>query len=856
MSFDVTENQWGERFIESIHRTTLVKRSYQQTCERKPITDFSQPDTLFIVIGSDSGLLLSCVENGGIGNGSRVVLIEPDEVYDFLVARDEFRDFLPAFSPDAQIGLYSQSNWYAEVFDDSDFRWFFAGQVGIAEAHCSQSDYLQIYTPLLVETRRLVNRRRYENNVKVAHKIFIDIQIQNAADNQSPMLRSESFGQDRTAVVLGGGPSVDEHIDWIMTHRDQVFLITVSRLSQRLQELEIKPDLVVNIDPYPYSYEASKHGLLWDDVALASSYHAATQLMQQWRGPSFYLGDRLPWQRFDGIDNSETISAAGPTVGHTCIIVASQLGFSQILLSGMDHCYNEQLNTHSEGQPESQFHKLPILYDAQIETYSGRIAGTQEALLIGIKPLEQLGESINAYTPVLFNLSANAAKIDSIPFKSVDEVELPNAKPDIAQLIAAYTCTNPQADLNVINKEVKQAARQFRQIIRLCQRASAYIDQIYLNDIEDPSQKPYKNLDKLEQILSRRFKSLMALIRRYSVNEFTATQRPSGFSEMDDAEKEQWIRQYYYIIKISADHFLHVLDSVSNRIDLRMLEHSESPDFKKLHARWIEDGTPGRTLRYCNMASSDDTTSPTSTCASLHPALEQESPAVQKLFQETAMSFLDEVANDNRMVYSTLKSLENITQIIRSVLFLFNTKSVDDLKVLSSNLDADTWPSVVLSPFCNGLVAELESRPEQAAREYQIVADLCGERLESGTSDLESMQRLIEETLARMTQSYLTLKDYASACTSLGMLCEISPQYILSYARLLNLTGNPEPATELLTTYLENYPNHWQAATLMADIYEAMGDTGKASEANQLSLSIRDGLNHNNESLQAHDKAA
>ncbi|CAN0494307.1 unnamed protein product, partial [Hapterophycus canaliculatus] len=62
-----------------------------------------------------------------------------------------------------------------------------------------------------------------------------------------------------------------------------------------------------------------------------------------------------------------------------------------------------------------------------------------------------------------------------------------------------------------------------------------------------------------------------------------------------------------------------------------------------------------------------------------------------------------------------------------------------------------------------------------------------------------------------MTQCCIAGEDYESALESLGMLCEMLPSYVVSYAKMLNLCGQRDFAIELLESYIELYPSNKKA---------------------------------------------
>lgn len=835
MSFNIKVNDWGERFIEDINRTCFSDRSSSDYFSRYPIADFSQADTLFIIVGSDSGLLLDFAAKSGLGIGSRIVCIEPDKVFEYLVGQNRLARFVCPPVSNSTIGLYCESKWYDEVFDEDDFRWFLAGNVVVEESHGSRSDYLNIYMPLLRDTKKRVEGRKFNMKIRIQSRAFTNVQISNAADNHSPLQKSTVFGHGYTAVVLGGGPSFDESIDWIIKHQDQLFIIAVSRLCEHLQSLSLKPDMVVSIDPLQYSFDVGKHGLLWHDVPLVASYHACPALIQQWRGPHFTLGARLPWQRADGITYDNVVSTAGPSVGHTCIRVASQLGFTQILLCGIDFCYSAKLNTHAKDSPESILQSLPSMCDDHLETYNGRIAGSQARLVYEWEALKRIGNSVNKHQPVIYNLSENAARVESIPLRPISEVVLPESKPDLSELVNDNACSDKIEDLVKLQREVDIAKRGFQRIYKLAKHADTIIDQLYNTQNEALTSNPLDKLDKLEEILSKYFDKYMRVIRYYSAKQFTATQKPSGFEGMNDEDKQQWIRAYYKITADSSIQFLTRLEKLLDRMQIRQREYSVNPDTEALLSDWDRDRTPGRVLRFLEVGDLTDSSqllSRSEHCIHASPGMMQK-----------ALGFLEVLSNKDTELAKGLQSdNDDITNNMRTVLYLFNTKKSDDLRTLISNLEGNAWPASVLAHFCNGLLSALEDNHAGSVGHFQQVIDACGDRLESGKSALASIIRLLEETLSRMTQCYLSLNDPSSACTTMGTLCELLPRYIASYAKLLHLTDNSQAAIELLTCYLDNYQDEWHAAIVLADIHESLGQSEQAALAAAFSNRIRENL--------------
>lgn len=817
------QNQWSERYIDDIHRNAFSTMPYSDYFDRYLDINFKLEDTLYLLVGSDSGLLARYALSTELGRGSKIVLVEPDHIHELV--QIEIEDLLQADGvsltrEDGQsMTLYSESNWKQNILDDSDRKWMLGGQLLLVRSQACAADFTHEYQPLFRRMRKSVEVRKLEIQSQQGGRTFIEKQIHNVADNINPLQIDEEFGKGYTAVVLGGSPSLDNHIDWIMENRDRLFIIAISRLCKRLQSLSLVPDVVLSVDPYQVSYDISKHGILWKDVPLISAFHVIPQLLAEWQGPKMFLGSRLPWHPPNDPRNLRTISAGGPTVSHTAIVVASQLGFTTILLSGVDLCYSGDLSTHAHGTPEAMLQRLPTMCDAQVETYSGRMAGTSEGLLHTATSLETIGKAVNAHQQVLFNLSIDATKIDSIPHIDYSDVLLPSGKPDFSHVLEKLDKSID--DRQALSKDLHNAKKSFELIHSACKRAFLLIDNIYSESSENSTTNYNAGLDRIEQSFDKKHGPYITTIRQFAKIDFARIHRPTGFAEMTNEEREEWIRIYYKIIKNSASTFIKMITDAQQRLQLRQQEDSAGTNFHSLIEAWKKDDTPGRILQFINTRRLHD--------AKLTQEYEQAKNKFLVSLNDTDTYQARKLKNDNH----------DIDNCMCTLLFMFRNKSCEDLRSIEQNLNSPTWPFNVLYTFTQGLLAEIGDKPVEAGQHYQLLINICTERLDKEPDSLASMQRIIEESLVRMTQSYVTIGDYDSACSSLGTLCEMLPQYIVSYAKLLNLTEQPDYAINILNLYIENYPNHWRAIQLTSDIYKTQGRLKEAELANKRSLEVR-----------------
>lgn len=820
MSFYFEENEWGERFIPDVNRDVFLRTRSSEYFEHHLELDLDSQNTLHVVVGSDSGLLVKYLLENLSGEGSCAVIIEDDEI--FPLVEEECRNLLAQLESEdsavLRVMLISASEWQSSSLSEEYNAWFLGGNVNLTQANCCETDYDNRYYSIFRDSRLSIVEHRIKLKQALGNQRFLEMQLDNAADNVSPCPASRDFGKNRVAVILSGGPSLNEHMDWITSNREKLFLIAVSRLCGKLQSIDLKPDLVVAIDPHWYMYDVSKEGTLWTDVPLISSYHLTPELLQQWQGPHFFIGDRLPWERFTDRPAPQVVST-GPTVGHTAVIVASQLGFTTILMAGVDLCYNVLGNTHTDGTPEAALRSLPSGYDAQVETYSGRIAGTGMHLLRTINALEDLGKAVNQYAPVLFNLSTDAAKIDSIPYVDRNDIQLAGDRPEFD---SSSKCGSMLQSLEVLDKELHSANKAYREIITLCKKAFKCIDHIYERKGKRADASHHRRLSSIERKLENQYAVHVNTLKYFASYDFVKLQLPSGFGSMSKDQLEDWIRTYYSLMRDSASVLLELVKRAQEKSSLRRDEQLSDHDLSDLVERWKHDNTPGRILSYKGQ----------------HGASMSESQL--ELAQSEIERYLDSMQKREKNLKKVIASDSRlVNDCIKTVVFLFQKEKIEELEFLSSSITNLDWPNNALVQFTNGLTAELAGDRGSAASSYQSVVDLCSDKLHGVSVDMPTIVHLIETTLTRLTQTYLADNNGQSALEALGILSEMCPHYVCSYTKLLTMLDHNANAIELLKLYLENYPRDWRAAYQLSECYLKQGETESAELARQQAENTR-----------------
>ena len=790
MSYCFIENQWGEKYLEDLNRDDFTKMNSDTFFDTLLDYNLAVDNILFVIIGSDSGLLLPYLAKQELGRGSRIVVVEHDDVYPLIAA--EYRGLLSnpevgSADDGSSISLHRSSNWVDEVFDGTDELWLIAGQLRLLESRASVSDYSRIYMPILKHAKLACEERVQQISVTINRNIFSEMQFRNAIENCTPMRKSTDFGKGKTAVILAGGPSLDNYLEWVKGNRSKLFIIAVSRIAKKLMKHELVPDLVATVDPYDISYEICKLGLLWTDVPLVCNYHASPRLLQQWQGPVFYLGRRFPWH--DKKLYEDCVDPAGPTVSHAATVMASQLGFTQILLAGVDLCFNASASTHFEGSPEQMIQQLPSICDAQVETYGGRIAGTSVQFKQSVDSLEHIGAIVNEVKPVLLNVSAEAAKCPSIPFRAIDDIQLPDSKPDLADHMDLSMTNVSLADLALLEKEIKTANHKLSNMRLMCSKAKDCVKRMHDPQGGVTARKNSNRLTKIRKQLENEYGDFIGAILYDKGLEFSKVNTPMDFSQMTPEELVDWGCHYYNLVDEGAADMMAHIKTMHPRIQLRRDEQDPTICVRTLAKRWREDNTPGRILRWKTLY------------------WKNVAPKDRAWVQRAIGKFRSTLNEPDALVQSSLSSHnEDVNKVLRSLVFLRTNNSLTELQAIEAKLDAEQWPYSALKLFTAALICDLQNEKSHAMALFNACIDACSIRLEKNPDDMESMQRLIEDCLVRMTQTALESEDYSSALTTLGMLCEMLPSYIVSYAKMLHMCGQHDFSIELLESYVELYP--------------------------------------------------
>lgn len=212
---------------------------------------------------------------------------------------------------------------------------------------------------------------------------------------------------EKKYIIVAGGPSVDDHIEYLKSQMGKVPILAVGTVFRKLVQAGIRPDLVVIMDPLPF-VEAQLRDLWNEKVPLVVSATAYWKCCALYQGEK-YLAPVLTGRCEPANQYAESVAGGwecGGTVTIMAVRAALYWGAKEIYLCGADFSYpngyTHALGTNSRIQKDVS--KL-----IPVESVGGDIVYTEETMNTYRQRLEELIESEKAVN--FINLSHVGAKI-------------------------------------------------------------------------------------------------------------------------------------------------------------------------------------------------------------------------------------------------------------------------------------------------------------------------------------------------------------------------------------------------------------------------------------------------------------
>ena len=782
-------NAFGDRFFSNLNPGTFIKLKANDFYDAHFGPSLFKTNSIFVILGTDSGLLPHYIQEKGIPEGSRYVFIEPAPILKQLQQSAVFDDL------DEEYIICSDMSTYADAFakfkiDD----YLRIGAVVYLNGVGAQANVLDLYAELGWTISDILQQLHYKINTGASTEPFIIQQLNNLADSlySAGLLKRAFLG--KTAIILAGGPSLDDALPWIKANRDKIVIIAVSRVARRLIQVGIDdPDFIVSVDPGAVNFDVSK-----DIYALNSKtifiygHHIYNELVSQWSGLAFYTGPRVPWH---SSLNDNSLYVPGPTVTNVAVSLAYQLGFKRIFLAGADFSYTKDGFTHAKGTIEQAAGARFNYTGIEVETYSGEMASTgldynlaREMLVEQVKPI------IQSASCQIFNVSFYAAKVEGVEYAPLNSIELDHDNVDaraiVQERIKAYDVMKLFPRLHM---ELHRVLYQLKEIQSIAQQALKCNEEMYDEFGMISDYKDKRRLDKLEQLLKRKHRHYSRLVQTFGIRSFLKITKPFDDDSWTAEEVQRVLRVYYKSYVDATAMLIVLLEKAEQKLVAREEEHKSIPDWDLIIAHCRQEQCFGRVRLWRKLNSAA-----------------QLSAEQQVVFEEFEQAFVD-VLNKTKTAHGERAKKQSSLSFLRSrAQMLFQNQKEHLLKDLLLAIDKHEDQEGV-KPYrylIEGYIAQLHADYEAALNYYHQV--------------IEGGGALIEDALLQIAIIDIQSETKALAHPALECLAQINTKYLLIYAESCRLHGDFLEAVDTYNRYLTAHPNDVIVQLKLAQLYIAM----------------------------------
>ncbi|GKT11123.1 MAG: hypothetical protein ISEC1_P0086 [Thiomicrorhabdus sp.] len=796
-------NPFGEKYFKEVNENTFIKDDSKTTYAKFTEGVFDKEDTLYFICGSDSGLFIKYIETlfNEEPKGRKFIFIDYQPVVNKLNL-EELPDWIEVLGADVTL----------EQLANDEIEYYAMHATTLVKSMASLDAKIgSLYFDLMNQMEKEYEQTLLIDMMTTETKPFIDAQLDNISFNQVSIGSLKNQFTGKTAVIIGGGPSLDETVDWIKENQDYIIIFAAARVSNRLIKEQITPDFIVSVDPHNLSYDNSKKMYPFEkESILLNCYHVNPKLLSQWEGESVYFGEKYPWLEMDGEKNSLSF---GPTVMHSTVYQAFFLGFKSILLSGVDLCFYRG-QTHESNSSEAKVGQFVVKNSVFVETYSGAEAETDSIFFTGVQSLANIVTRIQSLDSEVkfYNLSQNAAKIAGIDYKSSDQITF-QKEADKSTLMkeVKYSISRDakllEQQLSTDLKTLHQHVQYVKQLLKITDKGIKLSKVI----LKDASKEP--ELISQKEKLDKKLGEFGVMLFHYGHQFFKGVFKPSESKKiLTQEEVSSILESYFNGMNQSLNDYLKKVRKSIERVVKRQQEVTSPEKFEEVFNSWDEREEYGRYKGWLKFNSREKLTEPQKQLLNIAIEkfslnIEDSNTGYEKRLQNWAHNIID--------IYNaaTVAFLNN------------NIEQIDLLLVQAEGSEASEKGQVIL--LIKGMKQEAQKNLDTAIEYY--------EKVSFGPIKVFAWKRLL--------QIYIAQKAHEKVVYTLEKLCVVSIEYVVIYADYMAMHDQYGAALELLRLYLKQKPEDIPVYTKSIDYSLKVHDIKSAKYFLEVLIS-KDATNH------------
>lgn len=749
---------------------------------------FSKENQLYLIIGSDGGLILAFLEQIA-KQGQRFLVVEYPAMIEWIEENISFNHELIELLPaNGDLSIISSEKYQAYLYRNS---------ISIQGSLCVVDHEQKDYTELWKTYHSNLNHYFFLNLTEIhGSSGFVNAQLINIADNQHSihLLYQQFVGG--VAMLLAGGPSLDDSIAWIKKNRNRVTLFAVGRIAARLIQEKITPDFICSVDPSEVSFDNSRQLLKLDKrVVFLHAYHVNPRLLSQWKGRSFYHGRRFPWFVNES-DASKQLFAPGPTVTNTLLAFITHMGFEQIIFSGVDLCFKPNGQTHESGSIENKIgrhvHKSmqTLISNDGLEVPTSTDFYTAHQVLVA-----QVASILHHFPKVrLVNPSGGAARVDGVEYLPLSQLKLTNWQCDVSahvDKVLAKKAGSAKAFYEKTHKTLTVMRSKLQRTNTESARAIKLLDKLFASP--EATLKYSKTLLITKQRIESTLKNDLPLLFDYEPTAFHDAMLIDTTQEQTQDQMVDAFRHYFTAVNGSSLSLIRLLDHAIGLVILRQLEMNSSRLSAELINGWITYGQPGRLYVWLTQHQRSFARLSASEKLLAQPMVK----AFDLLFQDQPTEIEDKF---RKSVYTNLlDQVELAVKIVNeeNILLLQEILTLCEDRAATDDFYRD------LGLFIWAYFNEIKQESSQSYQLWSMIS----------TPGIKLLAMRRQMSVAMSDSNNERLLEAVQA------LCVLDRRYLPAYAGILKHLGCHDQAVEVLQTYLRHVPKDISANIQLVQLY-------------------------------------
>jgi len=784
-------NPYGETYFPEVNGNIFASSSSSTVFGRYFKETFKKTDTLYVIGGSDSGLLPFFLAEHfkESREGRKFIFLDFKAVFEDIDI-SELPDWVECYPADFPMGLLSQT----------EVEYMASGKMALIKSLAIiDAKYQDVYGQFLAYLDDEYRKLMFAENVTSVTRSFVDAQLMNVHRNIKPIKLLRGKLKKRDVLMIGGGPSLDDSIDWIKTNAGKFIIFAAARTASRLLNEGIEPDFLVSVDPHDLSFDNSKRMLEFEqNTILMNCHHINPKLLNQWPLNSVYFGPSLPWGK-----SEENSSSPGPTVIHSALHQAVFMGAENVYLTGVDLCfYNGQ--THASGSAESEIGKLGVKHLTQVETYSGEMAETDQAFSSGVDTLAWLVKGYETHSPdcSVYNLSQNAAKVEGVDYK--DKLDVP-----VDSLATKFELMQDMNEILRVDLKTMQAHQKSR--LKLFQKKRLHLKEaiklaeqgLKLTEKYNDDNPDSDKLIKVKIKLDKKLGDMGEMLYHYGLDYFRDAFRPvEDETKMSESEISLTLVSYFNGMKKSCGDFIARLEKSIKVLKNRVEEFQVDSSPTALLPSWLNNFEIGRYRIWQHYHPNTLLTNEDQ--AALDQAAEVLQKNIHHVDTKQAQLLKDRSLSPAELHGKAMKG--------------YDKQDIGTLKEIQTQLEKlVSFEGLQLKILVTGMLADLEGLNDEALASYKQV----------------TFKPFKLFTLKRILNYAMKANQQEQVLICLEGLCEFSIEYMLPYADYLALLGQDEFAYNVVDAFSKKSPEHFSGLLKLAEFALKVGKQPEAVKALQ-----------------------